>query len=251
MQVENFNGLRNIKIRKIRAMLNRVPQNWLLKIIQMPVKYLTVIPRQFVTLQGHSQCLEFISSEKIYEKLIEVKIKPPTGLRHWVEEFDLSESDILIGFTHARISSKYSFDHSFQYKIMTQILPTNQYLARYKIRDSNICDKCQVSVDTILHCLWQCQLVVPFVDKIFDFLKQECNIQENINSLQYIIGFKNNEALNHILLELKKELFYNWDINIDLNIYLERFVAKVRKVMIVEKKCIRSDKTFDRYSKLF
>ena len=46
-----------------------------------------------------------------------------------------------------------------------------------------------------------------------------------------------------------KYSFYNWDINIDLNIYLERFVAKVRKVMIVEKKCIRSDKTFDRYCK--
>ena len=107
----------------------------------------------------------------------------------------------------------------------------------------------QIGVDTIFHCLWQCQLVVPFVAKIFIFLKDQCNIQENIGSLQYIFGFKDNSALNHILLELKKELFYNWDISVDLNLFLGRFVAKIRKIMIIEKGCIKSDTTFDQYVK--
>jgi len=117
-----------------------------------------------------------------------------------------SESDIRLGFTHARVSSKSSFDHAFQYKIMTQILPTNQYLARYRIRDSNICEKCYLSVDTIFHCLWQCQLVVPFVDRISDFLRIQCNFQENIDSLQYFFGFKNfrKKNLPQILFSQKK-----------------------------------------------
>ena len=247
--VNNFNELRNGKIRKIRTMINRVPQTWLLKIIQMPPKCIAVIPRLIVNINGKGQCLAFIPSDTIYEKLIESKIKPPTGLRHWFELFDLSESDIRLGFTHARVSSKSSFDHAFQYKIMTQILPTNQYLARYRIRDSNICEKCHLSVDTILHCLYQCQLVVPFVDRISDFLRIQCNFQENIDSLQYFFGFKNNIAVNHIVLELKKELFYNWDSTVDVGIFLERFVAKIRKIMIIEKKCIKTDKMFNQYSK--
>ena len=132
---------------------------------------------------------------------------------------------------------------------MTQILPTNQYLARYRIRDSNICEKCHLSVNTILHCLPQCQFVVPFVDRISDLLKIQRNFQGNIDSLQYFFGFKNNIAINHIVLELKKELFYNWDSNVDVGIFLERFVAKIRKIEIKEKQCIKTDKMFNQYSK--
>ena len=223
-------------------MINRVPQTWLLKIIKMPPKCIAVIPRLIVNINEKGQCLAFIPSDTIYEKLIESKIKPPTGLRHWFELFDLSESDILLGFTHARVSSKSSFDHGFQYK-------TNLYLARYRIRDSNICEKCHLSVNTILHCLPQCQFVVPFVDRISDLLKIQRNFQGNIDSLQYFFGFKNNIAINHIVLELKKELFYNWDSNVDVGIFLERFVAKIRKIEIKEKQCIKTDKMFNQYSK--
>ena len=245
--VENFNGLRNIKIRKIRSFLGKVPQTWLQKIVHVPAKHMAVIPRQIVNLQGQSQFLECISSNKVYDLLIKEKFKPPTGLRHWFEEFNLVEADIVVGFTHASISSKSRFDQVFQYKIMTQILPTNQYLARYRIRDSDICNKCQVSTDTVLHRLWQCQLVVPFVVKIAEFLKQQCNLQENIECMQFIFGFKNNAALNQIIIELKKELFYNWDIYADLDIFLEIFVAKVRKIMIIEKNCIKSETNFKQY----
>ena len=104
-------------------------------------------------------------------------------------------------------------------------------------------------LDTILHCLWQCQNVVPFVDRISDFLKIQCNFQGNIDSLQYFFGFKNNIAVNHIVLELKNEFFYNWDSNVDVGIFLERFVAKIRKIMIIEKQCIKTDKMFNQYSK--
>ena len=54
-------------------------------------------------------------------------------------------------------------------------------------------------------CLWQCQLMAPFVVKILAFLKNQCKIENNIDSLHYIFGFKNNPALNHILLELKNK----------------------------------------------
>ena len=100
------------KLEKNRTMIYRVPQTWLLKIIKIPPKCFAVIPRLIVNIDEKGQCLAFIPYDTIYDKLIESKIKPPTGLRHWFEFFDLS--DIILGFTHARVSSKSSFDHAFQ-----------------------------------------------------------------------------------------------------------------------------------------
>ena len=91
--------------------------------------------------------------------------------------------------------------------------------------------------------------MVPYVAKIIDFLKEKCNLQENIDGVQFICGVKNNTALNHILIEIKKELFYNWDNEVGLEIFLDRFVAKIRKKMILEKNCIKSNLLFDQYSK--
>ena len=78
---------------------------------------------------------------------------------------------------------------------------------------------------------------------------ENCNLQENIGSLQFIFGVKNKTALNYILLELKKYIFYNWDNEVGLDRFLEIFLAKVRKNMILEKMCIKSNTMFDQYSK--
>ena len=47
----------------------------------------------------------------------------------------------------------------------------------------------------------------------------------------------------------KDNFFYNWDSNVDVGIFLERFVAKIREIMIKEKQCIKTDKMFNQYSK--
>ena len=132
---------------------------------------------------------------------------------------------------------------------MTQILPTNKYLARYQVRDSDICSKCHVVTDTVSHSLWSCKLVVPYVDKFIDFLKQNCNVQENVGMVEYIFGMKSNLALNHIFLEFKKELFYNFDENIGVGAFCEQIIHKLRKIMIKEKNCINSDKMYDQFTK--
>ena len=131
---------------------------------------------------------------------------------------------------------------------MTQILPTNQYLARYRIRDSDICSKCEVITDTVSHSLWSCQLVVPYVDKFIDFLKETCKVKDQIGIVQYIFGVKNNLGLNHIFIEFKKEVFYNFDKNIGVEAFCERMINKIRKIMIKEKNCIKSIGMYDKYT---
>ena len=244
-----FNGLRNIKIRKLINIKNKIPQVWQNKIVGSSNCFITVIPHQMINLHGTDNFFKNITSIQIYKKLIEKKIRPPAGLLHWLEDLDVNELEIESGFTFAHECSKNTFDWVFQYKIMTQILPTNQYLARYRVKDSDICPKCEVGTDTVSHSLWSCQLVVPYVDKFLEYLKQSCRIQENIGIKEYLFGVNSNVALNHIFIEFKKEIFYNFDQNVGVSTFCERLIEKIRKIMIKEKNCINSDKMYDQYIK--
>ena len=101
--------------------------------------------------------------------------------------------------------------------------------------------------DTVSHCLWPCQLLVPYVDKIVNFLKRTCKVKENIGIKSYLFGFKTNPALNHILLELKKEFMYSFDKNVGAVTFCEHFFEKIRKIMIKEKACIKTDKMYKQF----
>ena len=245
--LENYNGLRNVKIRKLRNISQRIPQVWLDKVMQSNNSFITVIPHQTVNLNGCDLNLQNVSVDQIYSFLIANKIRPPTGLLRWRENINLSDIEINTAFTFARVCSRSSFDHIFQYKIITQILPTNKYLTRYQVKDCEICSKCRVWPDTVLHCLWSCLLLVPYVTKIINFLKIKCKVTEDISMVPYLFGFRNNAGLNHILIEFKKELFYNWNENIGVETFCERFKVKIRKIMVTEKQIMLSKNQFDRY----
>ena len=131
---------------------------------------------------------------------------------------------------------------------MTQILPTNKYSNQYRILESELCNKCAVRSDTVLHRLYQCQLLVPYRDKIIFFLTQQCQIQENISLKDYMFGFSNNQGLNHALLELKKLIFYTWDPNIEIDAFLDLFIDKIRKLIIKEKQCVVSNKLYEQFN---
>ena len=49
-----------------------------------------------------------------------------------------------------------------QYRILHRVLPTNNRLFLYGIRDSRECDKCPGQVDSISHIFWFCPVVMNF-----------------------------------------------------------------------------------------
>ena len=66
--------------------------------------------------------------------------------------------------------------------------------------------------------------------------------------IPYLFELNNNKGLNHILIELKKELFYNWDVNVEVDTFCEQILAKVRKLMVKEKQIMLAKNLFDKYS---
>ena len=111
----------------------------------------------------------------------------------------------------------------------------SSFLTRYQVKDSEICSKCELEPDTVEHCLWSCNMVIPYLEKVENYLRTECNFAEDISMIPYLFCFINNKGLNHILIELKKESSYNWDVNVEVDTLCEWFLAKIRKLMIKEK----------------
>ena len=153
--LQNFGPLRHNKIRKLQNIVNKIPPYWKNNVMQSNISYITVLPNQMVNLNGADVYLKTLPAGDIYKQLITNKTRLPTGLQHWMEEFEVSDDDIKLAFTFARTCSTSIFDHMFQYKIITNILPTNDYLYRYQVLDSDTCSRCQ------LGCL-----ICPFFSQI-------------------------------------------------------------------------------------
>ena len=129
----------------------------------------------------------------------------------WYLELELTDQQIKTALTFAHQCTVNTFDRVFQFKIATYILPTNEYLVRYRVKNSDLCDLCQQESDTIVHRLYECEYIICKIDIIFSYLKEKCNPSYLITMHEYLFGKSGLKyiGLNHLLLELKKSLFYS------------------------------------------
>ena len=101
--------------------------------------------------------LVHMDAKAIYSKLVDKKVKIPRGLLNWCMDLELSDTQIKTSLSFAHQCCTNIFDRVFQRKIVTQILPTNEYLTRYRVKDSTTCDHCEIECDIIVHRLYDCE----------------------------------------------------------------------------------------------
>ena len=101
-----------------------------------------------------------------------------------------------------------------------------------------------------VHSTWACVSIVPYIAHVIGFLRTECRIVVDITLIEYIFGFQDNNfvGLNHILLELKKELFYNWEENVNIDAFFVNFKKKIMHLMIKEKQIALSTDKFELFT---
>ena len=225
------------KLRKIQKMIDNIPEVWRDCIESSAIKCTVVSPRQVVNFDENDYFVQHLGTDRMYKILIYKIIKVPAGVLRWRTELVLSDKQLQTSLTFAKLCSSSVFDQVFQYKIVTQILPTNKYLHRYQIADSEICSRCSECVDTVYHNIWQCRCITLYLSTCFNFLRYECNLVDIITVENYIFGFMDlkREGINHILLELKKHVFYNWKAELGVIAFCEQFQSKLRSLIIKEK----------------
>ena len=246
-QIQDYGELSGYKCRKIRTILDRMPIDWKNKIQNSERCFLTVHPVLKIKCQGRVTPIKCLRGDQVYGLLIADKTKLPVGAVRWKDEFRLHDRDIKLAFNSARRCSSLVTDHMFQYKILTRILPTKKYLARYQIVNSSLCDRCNNEEDTIIHCLWACTVVQPYVSRFKEFLINRCSVDESMLSLKSLIFGCQDRGLNHIILELKKELFYTKELNMNLDTFCEHLERKIKRIMIKEKSIMIENGQFDEY----
>ena len=135
-----------------------------------------------------SKNLKMITSKDIYNFLIEDEILLPRGVLKWCQELRLSNTQITNCFTFAKKCTGDVFKQVFQYKVGVNITPTNEYLHRYQVLDSDMCGKCEDhETDTIIHSLWDCISIQPFLRQILNNVVEWTGI-DTVTMEQYLFG---------------------------------------------------------------
>ena len=58
-----------------------------------------------------------------------------------------------------------------QYKLLYRIIPTNKYIYRCKIKESNLCDFCHCNIETIEHLFWVFATVPNLWNQLVNFIR--------------------------------------------------------------------------------
>ena len=198
-------------------------------------------------INGKSYGLKQLKSNTIYNQMIAEKIVIPRGILSWCEEIFLSNETIENALSFSRECTKSIFKQVFQYKIITNILPTRSYLKRYKVCDSDECLRCLEESDGIVHCLWECKEIVSFLQTILQSLRKWSNYHGHISMEEYLFGINwvEGDGINHFLIETKLFIFYSWKENELLEARLEHLYSIVRGVIKTEKKLATSPLKYD------
>ena len=78
----------------------------------------------------------------------------------------------------------------FQYKILYNILDTNDYLFKIKVSDTNLCRLCKEHPETIVHLFVQCPQVICLWNNIIQWIKSRLLIQIDLTNARKILGYE-------------------------------------------------------------
>ena len=84
-------------------------------------------------------------------------------------ETDINFSDVFCNLYLVTNDSKLK---NFQYKLLHRTLPTNTFLVKIGIKNSDLCNFCKNDTDSILHYIWLCPVVKLFWNRVKTWLEE-------------------------------------------------------------------------------
>ena len=130
--------------------------------------------------------LSKVSSRLLYNALKKRKQVPPSAQKKMNEKFQVSWKEIYSLPFVVTIETKI---REFQYKILNNIVFTNEKLFRLKMIDSPLCVFCKGEVESLEHLLFFCEVTKMFWRAFYTWLAQ-CKIRmESLNILDVFLVF--------------------------------------------------------------
>ena len=133
-------------------------------------------------------------SNLTYKILVATKSEAPeTSQAKWHEDCDLEkgEFDWKRAFQSTKICTKSTKLIIFQFKFLHRRLPTNSFLYKINVKDSDRCSFCEKETETLLHLFWHCNQTTRFWESFFKWLQTSlCTQKGNKLDMTIALGLK-------------------------------------------------------------
>ena len=169
-----------------------------------------------------------------------IKLKFPDLSLEWKEIYSLP-------FTVAHDTKT----REFQYKLLNNIVFTNEKLFRFKMIDSPLCAFCQTEVEPPEHLIFHCNVTKSFWQLLFSWISEQKVILPSLTLENVFFGVfyvvEDFHVVNHIIL-LAKYYIYNCKLNV-IHPSLKVFIAKVKATCQIEQKIATTNNKLDKHLK--
>ena len=156
-----------------------------------------------------SDKLEDTATKSIYRKKIKKIKQSATSEIYFNELFHISTYRMKYFYELPFRTTIYTKLRSFQFKVIHNILYTNEKLHKIGYSDTSSCTFCKKNTQTLLHLFVECENIRPLWKQITDELLQPYGIKRlsNKDILLGILVEKQNNVINHIIMEAKYYIY--------------------------------------------
>ena len=180
-----------------------------------------------------------ITTRNIYKEKIEKIIIPPTSELFLSKLLNIPCDLIKEYYGIPFNTTIYTKLRSFQFKVIHNILYTNEKLHKIGYSDTALCTFCKKETETLLHLFVQCESISPLWKKITDNLLQPYGI-ETLSNKDILLGIlveKQNNVINHIIMEAK---YYIYASKLEQSLpHYNRLISRLKLTESIEREIAR------------
>ncbi len=144
----------------------------------------------------------------VYNQLIDQHcIIPNEKFLKWENELQIDIPDMSKYFIMNKKCSVNTYLFNFQYRFLHRVIPTNDFLHKIHLIDTNLCTFCRSDVETVHHLFYDCNITNNFLNLFFNCLKnyyQELEMKKDV----FFLGIPNNDILLNLLLIIAKNFIF-------------------------------------------
>jgi len=226
-----------------KYILSFFPQAWQVVVnealeVNSEISYENEFPMQNLTLVQH----KVLTVKNLRKTFCESIVIEPYPYKNY-NKFQLDESSTHNPFIHIRKYCHAPRDRFFKYRILQGDIFCNERLARFRMVDSPLCAFCvdQDTVESIKHCLWDCNRAKSVWTYLGSLLQRAFNVSY-INYKTVVLGAENAipAAETIILVALKAILVKDRSGPLTTTEIKTEIKGRIKAQFIIEKRAMQN-----------
>ena len=209
MKQEEIERLFDIKVNFLTyaGLINAIPKTW-----KTIMKNLTLTDTPRSTFNNVITAPS--PSGWIYTNLVDNKVKfPEVARKKWSETLntEISREEFLDYFITINKTTIYTKLRNFQFRLLHGILVTNIDRHKWGKLETDLCTFCQSEKESIVHILWQCNIVKLLWFRVIRWIHELSGIMINVSMKEILLGLQSTDCffnmLNSVFLIVKQYVY--------------------------------------------